>query len=114
MAQDVTQENAEVCLGAKAHHGLVPPGAAKPKLNPNTMVQAARMAQDVTQENAEVCLGAKAHQGLVPPGAVPPAAAAHAPLLRASSRYYEEATGVGAGGKGSDARHAPQDEQTVC
>ena len=65
-----------------------------------------------------MCLGAKAHAGLVPPGAVPPAAAAHAPLLRASSRYYEEATGVGAGGKGSDAQpygaHAPQDEQTVC
>lgn len=65
-----------------------------------------------------MCLGAKAHRGLVPPGAVPPAAAAHAPLLRASSRYYEEATGVKAVGKGSDARpggtHASQDEQTVC
>ena len=65
-----------------------------------------------------MCLGAKAHQGLVPPGAVPPAAAAHAPLLRASSRYYEEATGVGLNGKGSDTRpygtQAPQDEQTVC
>lgn len=65
-----------------------------------------------------MCLGAKAHCGLVPPGAVPPAAAAHAPLLRASSRYYEEATGVGLGGQGTDVRpggtHAPQDEQTVC
>ena len=65
-----------------------------------------------------MCLGAKAHRGLVPPSAVPPAAAAHAPLRRASSRYYEEATGVGALGGGSDARpggtQAPQDEQTVC
>jgi hypothetical protein len=52
-------------------------------------------AQDVTEENAEVCLGAKAHRGLVPPAAVPRPPAAHAPLLRAASRYYEEAAGVG-------------------
>jgi len=49
----------------------------------------------VTEENAEVCLGAKAHRGLVPPAAVPRPPAAHAPLLRAASRYYEEAAGVG-------------------
>lgn len=64
-----------------------------------------------------MCLGAKAHRGLVLPGAVPPAAAAHAPLLRASSQYYEEATGAGAAGKGSDTRaggmQAPQDEQSA-
>lgn len=64
-----------------------------------------------------MCLGAKAHRGLVPPTAVPPAPAARLPLLRAASRYYEEATGVGGpGGSGPAARAGLPplpDEQSV-
>ncbi|KAK9843640.1 hypothetical protein WJX81_000756 [Elliptochloris bilobata] len=84
---------------------------------PKPLVMGVITRKDVTEENAEVCLGAKAHRGLVPPCAFPPPAAVHAPLLRASSRYYEEATGVGGSGGGAAVRpgtlHALPDEQPV-